>query len=143
VVMGALYFSVMIGQALAPAILGSAMNMKYASTLQATLPAELSKLTDQATMTSLGNPKVLLSEPAMDSLRQTLISKSSNGEELHKKTVAAIRTSMEASLRSIYIIGAIMMLLTFIIICTIPKISVDTEVEDALTVEAAPLSQDV
>ena len=72
VVMGALYFSVMIGQSLAPAILGSAMNMKYTSTLKASLPAEVSQLADQATMTSLGNPRVLLSAPAMESLRETI-----------------------------------------------------------------------
>jgi MFS family permease len=130
VVMGALYFSVMIGQALAPAILGSAMNMKYTSTLNATLPAELSELTDPATMTSLTDPKVLLSAEAMNKLRNTLMNKSSEGEAILNKTVSAIRTSMEASLRSIYILGAITMMVTFLIICTIPEISVDTEVED-------------
>jgi MFS family permease len=138
VVMGALYFSVMIGQALAPAILGSAMNMTYNSTLKATIPTELSQLTDQATITSLGNPKVLLSEEAMDSLRNTLVKTSANGEEIFNKTVSAIRASMEASLRSIYIIGAVAMLLTFIIICTIPEISVDTEVEDEKAIESPP-----
>jgi MFS family permease len=130
VAMGALYFSVMIGQALAPAILGSAMNMKYDSTLKASLPAELSQLTDQATMTSLGNPRVLLSESAMDSLEKTLAAKSGNAKEIVKQTVAAIRTSMESGLRIIYIIGVITMLMTFIIICTIPEISMDAVVED-------------
>ena len=67
--MGALFFCVMIGQALAPAILGSAMNTQYNSTLKASLPAELAQLTDQATMSSLGNPHVLLSKPAMTALR--------------------------------------------------------------------------
>jgi MFS family permease len=138
VVMGALYFSVMIGQSLAPAILGSAMNMKYASTLNATLPAELSERMDEATMTSLGNPKVLLSADAMDSLRKTIMKTSSNGEELFNKTVSAIRTSMEASLRCIYIIGAVMMLLTFLIICTIPKISMDAEVKDEKALDSPP-----
>ena len=130
VVMGALYFSVMIGQALAPAILGSAMNMKYNSTLKASLPAEVSRLADQATMTSLGNPRVLLSEPAMASLRETINKTSSNGPVVLEQTVSAIRLSMEAGLRIIFLIGAVAMLLTFLIILTIPEISIDATVED-------------
>lgn len=126
----ALFFCVMIGQALAPAILGSAMNMKYNSTLKAALPAEVTRLADQATMTSLGNPRVLLSESAMAALKETLNRKSSNGEVLLKQTVSAIRTSMEAGLRVIFIIGAVAMLLTFLTICTIPEISIDTPVAD-------------
>jgi MFS family permease len=126
----ALFFTVMIGQALAPAILGSAMNMQYNNTLKAALPAEVSQLADQATMTSLGNPRVLLSEPAMVALKETLNRKSSNGEVLLKQTVSAIRTSMEAGLRVIFIIGAVAMLLTFLTICTIPEISIDTPVAD-------------
>jgi len=130
VVMGALYFSVMIGQSLAPAILGSAMNMKYASTLKASLPAEVSRLADQATMTSLGNPRVLLSAQAMESLRETINKTSSNGPVVLGQTVSAIRLSMEAGLRIIFLIGAVAMVLTFLIICTIPEISIDAIVED-------------
>lgn len=127
---GALFFSVMIGQALAPAILGSAMNMKYNSVLKVSLPAEVSQLADKATMTSLGNPRVLLSKPAMAALGATLGKTSQNGQAVLDQTVSAIRISMEASLRIIYILSAIAMLLTFLIICTIPEVSIDAEVED-------------
>ena len=127
---GALFFSVMMGQAIAPAILGSAMNMKYNSTLKASLPAEVSRLADQATMTSLGNPRVLLSESAMASLRETLRAETPDGKATLDQTVSAIRNSMEAGLRIVYILGAIAMLLTFLTICTIPQISIDAEVED-------------
>jgi MFS family permease len=130
VAMGALFFSVMIGQALAPAILGSAMNMTYNATLKASLPHEVSGLADQATMTSLGNPRVLLSKPAMDSMEAALNKKSSNGQAILAQTVSAIRLSMEAGLRIVYIIGAIAMLLTFLVICSIPEISIDVPVED-------------
>jgi MFS family permease len=125
VVMGALYFSVMLGQAIAPAILGSALNMKYTSTLQASLPAEVTRLADKATIDSLDNPRVLLSDTAMASLRNTLTKKSPNGEVLLAQTVSAIRSSMEAGLRLIFLIGAIAMLLTFLTIYTIPEISID------------------
>ncbi len=68
----ALFFFVMIGPVIAPAVLGSALNMQYNIVLKATLPAELVQMTDQATMTSLGNPRVLLSQQAMATLRETL-----------------------------------------------------------------------
>ena len=124
--MGALFFCVMIGQALAPAILGSAMNTKYNSALKASLPAELAQLTDQATMSSLGNPRVLLSNPAMTALRKTL----NNKQDVLDHTVSAIRTSMESSLRVVFMIGAACMLLTLVVICTIPEISIDARAED-------------
>jgi MFS family permease len=122
---GALFFWVMIGQALAPAILGSAMNTKYNSALKISLPAELAQMTDQATMTSLGNPRVLLSKPAMTALRETLSKTSGNEQAILDQTVSAIGTSMESSLRIVFIISAITMLFTFLIICTIPEISID------------------
>jgi MFS family permease len=126
----ALYFSVMIGQAVAPAILGSAMNMKYNSTLKGSLPSEVSQSADETTMTSLGNPRVLLSKPAMESLRETILKTGSNGEDILRRTVSSIRHSMEAGLRAIFIIGALAMVLTFLIICTIPQISIDTEAKE-------------
>ena len=124
VAMGALYFSVMIGNALSPAILGSAMNMKYSSTLKASLPVEVSRSADHATMTSLGNPRVLLNDQAMDSLRSTLNKTSPNGSAVLDQTVSAIRLSMDSGLRIVFIVGAVAMLLTFLVICTIPEISV-------------------
>ena len=129
VAMGALYFSVMIGNALAPAILGSAMNMNYNSTLKTSLPAEVSRMADQAAMTSLGNPRVLLNEPAMESLRATLNKTNSNGEAMLDQTVSSIRLSMEAGLRIVFILGAVAMLLTFLIICTIPEVPIEASQE--------------
>ncbi len=134
VAMGALFFSVMIGQALAPAILGSAMNMKYNATLKVSLPTEVSRLADQATMTSLGNPRVLLSKSAMDKLQATLNKTGSNGQAILDRTVSAIRLSMEAGLRIVFVIGAIAMLFTFLIMCSIPEISIDVPVEDKKSV---------
>jgi MFS family permease len=123
---GALFFFVMMGQSIAPAVLGSAMNTRYNSVLKATLPAELAQLTNQATMTSLGNPRVLLSQQAMAALQETL----HNKREILDQTVSAIRTSMESSLRFVFIIGAICMLLTLLIICSIPEIPIDGKVKD-------------
>ncbi len=104
----------------------SAMNARYNSVLKETLPAELSQLTTEATMISLGNPRVLLSQPAMEALRKTL----DNRREVMDQTVSAIRTSMESSLRFVFIIGSVCMLLAFLTICTIPEISIDAKVEE-------------
>jgi MFS family permease len=131
--MGALYFSVMLGQAISPAILGSAMNMRYNSILKTSLPAELSQSADQATIDTLGNSSVLLSESKMQALRTTLNKAGQNGQRILDQTVSAIRISMEAGLKAVFIIGAVAMLLAFLIICTVPQISMDAKVEDKKT----------
>ena len=98
------------------------MNMTYNATLKSSLPHEVSGLADPATVTSLGDPRVLLSKPAMASLEAALNKTGSNGHAILDQTVSAIRLSMEAGLRVVYIIGAIAMLLTFLVICSIQEI---------------------
>jgi MFS family permease len=126
----ALLFSVTMGMAISPALLGSAMNIKYNSTLKATLPAALTQSANEATMKSLGDPKVLLSEPAMAALRETLEKTGGNGQKLFEQTVYSIRTSMEAGLRTVFVVSAIAMLLAFLLVVTIPEISIEAPVED-------------
>jgi MFS family permease len=126
VAVGAIFFFVMMGFAIAPAILGSAMNSTYASTLQATLPGELAK--NPATLAAVSDPRVLLSAPAMTALKDTFTQMGQPG--LFDQTVSAIRGSLEASLKTVFLIGAITMLISFIMIITIPEISMDAEVED-------------
>jgi MFS family permease len=130
VAMGALFFGISMGVAVAPAVLGSAMNIQYNSTLQASLPAALTQVADEATMTSLGNPRVLLSEPAMIALRETLGKRGADGQKLFEQTVQAIRTAMEAGLRAVFIIGAVTMLLSFLLIATVPEIAMEDIVEE-------------
>jgi len=69
----------------------------------------------------------------MASLRATLNKESRNGEAILDATVSAIRRSMEAGLRIVFIIGALAMLLTFLTICSIPQISIDKAVEEKKT----------
>jgi MFS family permease len=130
VVMGAIFFSISMAGALAPAILGSAMNASYAEKLASSLPVELKQAADQATMASLGNSRVLLSRPAMTALEDTFKKMGSEGPGLYQQTVQAIRISMEAGLRSVFWIAAIAMLLSFLLILTVPEISLDTEPQD-------------
>jgi MFS family permease len=125
VAMGALFFSIALGMAVAPAIQGSAMNIKYNNTLKASLPAAMAQVADEKTMASLGDPRVLLSETAMNALRETLQTTGDTDQTLFKQTVQAIRTSMESGLRMVFVIAAITALLAFLLILTIPKISMD------------------
>jgi len=143
VAMGASFFNLMMGVAISPAILGSAMNATYTKTLAISLPEGLQQTVDETTIASLGNSRVLLSEPAMKALEGTFKKMGGNGEILFQKTVQAIRTSMEAGLRSVFWISAITMLLSFLIFITIPEISLDAEARDEKASKAAASSQPV
>jgi len=72
------------------------MNIKYNSTLKVSLPEEVSRMGNQATMTSLGNPRVLLLEDEMSALGKTLNRSYANGQAILEKTVSSIRMSMES-----------------------------------------------
>jgi MFS family permease len=128
--LGAIFFSITMGMAIAPAVLGSVMNITYAAKLQATLPGELHQFADVKTITALGDPKALLSPRAMKELEATFDKEGGNGKELFKKTVEAIRTSMEAGVRSVFIFGAATMLISFLLILTVPEVSMDAVIED-------------
>jgi MFS family permease len=137
--MGAIFFSILMGVAIAPALLDSTRNATYAKTLNATLPAELRQIADKETITSLGDPKVLLSKDALDALRQKFNQSGGGGQVLFEKTVKAIRASFEAALRSVFWISAITMLLAFLVISTIPEKSMEKSGEDTSEPEAAAM----
>jgi hypothetical protein len=98
------------------------LNIQYNSSLKASLPPALTQAAAEATMTSLGNPRVLLSEEAMNTMKKDL-GQRGEGPALFQQTVDAIRSSLESALRTVYLIGAVTMLLAFLLIITIPKIS--------------------
>ena len=128
--MGALFFSITLGTAIAPAILGSAMNTTYAKKLETTLPAGLHQRADKSTLFALGDPKALLSPIAMKELEAAFAKDGSYGIVLFKQTVEAIRTSLEAGLRVVFLLGAVTMLISFLLITTVPEVSMDAVVED-------------
>jgi MFS family permease len=140
--MGAVFFSISMGMAISPAILGSAMNAAYQRTLAASLPNEMKRMADEAMMTTLGNPRVLISPAAMTSLQQKLSQLGSNGQELFTRTVDAIRNSLQAGLRIIFLIGAVTMLMAFLLILTVPEISLDAAVQDKKAPEKAAVAEE-
>ena len=117
---GGIYFFVMLGRAIAPAVLGSAMNARYSLSLEGLLPAELAGKVDSVTLASLGDPRVLLSAQAMQDLDARLSVFRGAAPTLYAEITQAIRASLESGLRLVFLIGAIAMLISFLLILTIP-----------------------
>jgi MFS family permease len=130
VAVGAMFFFVFMGGAIAPAILGSVLNSEYDKTLRQSLPAELNQIADESTLKSMADPKILLSNPAMIKLEKSFAQFGDRGPALFEKTVAAIRGSLEAGLKLVFWIGALTVLFSFLLILTIPEISIETEAKD-------------
>jgi MFS family permease len=136
VAMGALFFNLTLSMTIAPAVLGSVMNIEYAESLRASLPQAVNQLVDRETMTSLGDPSVLLLKPAMKKLQGTFDTMGGDAQALFEQTVRAIRTSLQSGLSIIFLIGAGTMLLAFLLILAIPEISIDIEVKDEKAAES-------
>jgi hypothetical protein len=81
---------------------------------------ELYRIAGKKTIASLSNPSVLLSKSAMDELRTEINRGGSEMRALLPDAVRAIRHSMLAGMKNIFRISAIMMLIAFVIICTVP-----------------------
>jgi MFS family permease len=127
VAVGAIFAFVFMGGAVAPAILGSAMNQTYTRTLQSSLPADLDQVVDEAALESLADPRVLLSPDAMLSLEEAFSGVGDGGSALFHETVQAIRDSLEASLKVVFLISALTTLASWLLILTIPEVPIDTE----------------
>jgi len=128
--MGTLFFNLSLSMTIAPAVLGSVMNIQYADSLRNSLPSAVHQLADKETMTSLGDPGVLILKPAMSKLQGKFDTMGSNGHALFAETVQAIKTSLQSGLNIVFLIGAVTMLLAFLIILAIPEVSIDVEVQD-------------
>ena len=124
VAMGAVFFCLMLGVAVAPAILGAVEQTVYTKTLTASLPDGLNRITGKEAMTSLIDSQVLLSKPDMEALEKAFKRVGKEGEELIQPTVDAIRKSMEASIKKVFWVAAITSLFSFLLIITIPEVPI-------------------
>jgi hypothetical protein len=79
-------------------------------------------------MAALDDPQVLLSVSAMEDFRKTFMDYGENEPQLFQQTVGSIRYSLKTGLSKLFLTGAIMKLLAFLIICTIPGNSMGSEV---------------
>jgi MFS family permease len=130
VAMGAIFFNLQMGTAISPAVLGSVYNMAYAKKLSVSLPAELPQFSDKATIAALSDSKVLLSPTAMEALEKTFKKSGDAGTALFQRTVDAIRSSTEAGLRGVFLVGSITMLIAFLLILRVPEVTMGAVVED-------------
>jgi len=73
------------------------------------------------------NPNALLSDAKLDELENLFKKKGDKGDDLFHKTVNAMRQSMESGLRSVFLIGAVTMLLAFLLIITIQEAPLGSE----------------
>jgi len=131
IAVAAIFFMVALGNAVAPAILGTVMNSTYEKKLGESLPAELEHQIDATTLESFVDPRVLMSQDAMTELQNTF-SKIEGGERtaLFNQTVQAIRSALQSGLRVLFLVGSVALQLAFLFSLTIPQISMDVEVED-------------
>jgi MFS family permease len=122
---GGLYFFVTMGKSLAPAILGSFLNAAYNRELAERLPVAVKSALNQATLASISNPRVLLSTNAFTELQNSFSGMGAQGPAVFEQVVQAIRSSLEAGLRGVFIIGAATMFVSFLLILTIPEIELE------------------
>lgn len=127
VAVGAIFAFVFMGGAIAPAILGSAMNQVYAKSLQNSLPIELNLIVGAEALESLADPRVLLSQDAMRSLKETCSRASDRGSAIYHETVEAIRSALETSLKMVFLISALTTFASWLLILTIPEVPIETE----------------
>lgn len=120
-VTGGLYFFIMIGVTMAPAILGSVMNNRYASNLRATLPAAARVALDAPTLASLNDPRALLNPPAMAALRQAFSASGEQASTLFTQTTAAMNNALSGAITTLYLIGGVAMIVSLLLIITIPE----------------------
>jgi MFS family permease len=135
--MGAFFFSLMMGVAISPALLGNAMNTQFHKTLK--LPAAVERITDKGIIQSVHNPDVLLSKDKLAGLERALKNNGSQENDLFNQTIEMMRHSMTAGLRGVFLIGAITMLLALLLVLTLPETPVGSEVKaeaEALDISA-------
>ena len=130
IAVAAIFFMVALGNAVAPAILGTAMNSTYGKNLEKLLPAGLERHIDTATLESFADPRVLMSPDAMKELQNTFNKIEGKGTVLFNQTVQAIRSSLQSGLRVLFLVGSAALFLAFLLILTIPEVSMDAEVQD-------------
>lgn len=109
---GGIFFFVMLGRSVAPAILGSILNTTYRAALMRLLPGPVVRSMDTAALSMVSDARVPLSAQALDGLcaAPTSPTQSIPAPGL-PPLVATVRTALEGSLQRVFLVGALTMLL--------------------------------
>lgn len=121
----AIFFIANIGTAVAPAIMGPAMNATYEKRLAALLPHDLETQIGSEVFKKLADPGVLMSKGSMAELKESFNKVKGQDSLLFENTVQSVRGALQSGLRVVFLIGAIALLLAFLIIITIPEVPLD------------------
>ncbi len=127
VAVGAIFFFVMMGMAVAPAVLSAGMSATYAKELAVQLPDGLDEYVSDATLASFNDPNMLVSAAGMAAVEAEFSAAGDAGVAAFEDTTAALKTSLAAGLKTVFLIGAILMVGSFLLIITIPVIPIDME----------------
>jgi hypothetical protein len=126
----AIFFIVALGGAAAPAILGPVMNVTYENKLQSLLPEDLELHIDAATLDSIADPRVLMSDEAMEELKSAFSEIENKKPMLFDETVQAIRSALQSGLKVLFLMGAFALLLALLFIMTIPEVPIESRAPD-------------
>ncbi len=122
----AIFFMVALGTAVAPAILGPAMNTTYKKKLDTLLPSGLEASIGEATLESIADPRVLMSKEAMAELKSAFSNIEDKQPALFDETVQAIRSALQSGLKVLFLMGSAAVFLAFLFIVTIPKVPIES-----------------
>ncbi len=114
-VTSSLQFFRSIGGTIGVAILGSVMSSSFASNLNGTMPAELAATMSPAQLEALKDPQALLSPEAMEKIQAMFTQFGEQGQALFKQLMGAIKLSLAASITELFMVGAVTMVLGFVV----------------------------
>ena len=112
-----------IGSTVALAVFGTILNSRFASSLTASLPPQLSGLaSDPTTAGQLNNPQVLLSDAARAHLTQLFSRFGSQGDALFKAFMDAVRHSLQSAISELFFLAAIISAVGFVVVFLLKEV---------------------
>ena len=112
-----------LGSTVGLAVLGTMLNSRFASSLAASLPAELQRLaTDPATAGQLNNPQVLLSPQAQDQLGQLFSQFGDRSQSLLDAFMSSVQHSLESAITHLFFITTFIMAAGFVVVLFLKEV---------------------
>lgn len=121
----AIFFIANIATAVAPAIMGPAMNTTYEKRLATLLPQDIETQIGADAFKKFADPGVLMSKDSMAGLKEVFSKAQGQDPLLFENTVQSVRSALQSGLRVLFLIGFFALLLAFLIIVTIPEVPFD------------------
>jgi MFS family permease len=123
---GSFYFFLMMGRAIAPAILGSIVNATYRQDVLTRIPGGLTDSLDKNVLQSINNPRLLLSASSMSELQKSILAQGEKGQYLFQQLTQGMRIALGTGLRNLFLISGIAMLVSFLVILLVPEIDLES-----------------